>query len=170
MKKVENWEQVQELGSGIKAGIYICQIVDVENVEDKNYLKVYFEIIEGDFKHYFSNKQEVDKKWPFNGAFIRSYKDSALSYFKSFITAVEKSNPRFVWAWDEKELEDKTIVVVMGEEEYLDGNEVKISVKPVEVRSLVALKEGKIKVPEIKRIKVEEKPTVEKIKDEDLPF
>jgi hypothetical protein len=84
----------------------------------------------------------------------RSYKRTALSFFKGFITAVENSNPGYKWDWDEKKLVGKNVIAVFGEEEYLKDGQVKTSVKLVEFRSLDAYKEGKIKVPEIKRLSV----------------
>ena len=171
MKEIKKWDEISENGVSLKAGIYVCQIVEVEDVQDKSYLKIYFEIIDGEFKEYFSNRQEKEKKWPFNGTFIRSYKDNALSYFKSFITAVEKSNPKFVWKWNENDLVDQKIVVVFGEEEYESDGEIKVSVKPVEIRSLIALKEGKIKIPLIKRLKSTDiKAETAIVAEEDLPF
>ena len=69
----------------------------------------------------------------------------------------------------------KNVMAVFGEEEYLDkeGN-VKIGTKLVEFRSLEAFKEGKIKVPELKKLQspVAESKNLESIEitDDDLPF
>ena len=78
-------------------------------------------------------------------------------------------------------------MAVFGEEEYIDkNNEVKVGTKCVEFRSYEAFKEGRIKVPELRKLSDEEKarlltptePTVDESKnlgaleipDEELPF
>lgn len=180
MKQIGNWENVQEGNQQLKAGIYLATIVEVQDVGEKSYLRIGFDITEGEFKNYFKN-QATGEKWPYLGTIIRSYKESALTWFKAFITAIEKSNDGFTWRWNEKDLVGKKFVVVYGEEEYLDedSNELKIGLKPVDVRSIKALQEGKIVVPPLKKIKNTDlpsdkpsanKPKVELIKDEDLPF
>jgi len=181
MKKVEGWQNIQEGSQLLKAGIYLAKIVEVQDVGEKNYLRISFDIAEGEFKNNFKNQNTGDR-WPYLGTIIRSYKDSALTWFKAFITAIEKSNEGFVWKWNEKDLVGKSFVVVYGEEEYVDedSNELKIGLKPVDVRSIKALQEGKIQVPPIKKVKNNELPNekpssttktkVEVIKDEDLPF
>lgn len=171
MKQINNFETIKETSTGIAPGAYICKIVDVEDLTEKQYLKIFFDIADGDFKDYYSILEQRSHNW--YGVIYRSYKDSALPYFKSFITAVEKSNPQFTWRWDEKELKGKYIVVVLGEEEYDDEGEIKVSIRPQDVRSLPALRDGKIKVPSLKKLTVTntktEQPVIE-VKNEDLPF
>jgi hypothetical protein len=181
MKKIDNWQDVQEGSLQLTAGIYMAKIVQVEDITEKTYLRVSFDITEGPFKGYFGNQKA--ERWPYLGTFIRSYKESALTWFKAFITAIEKSNDNFSWKWNEQDLVGKSFVVVFGEEEYLDEetNEIKVGLKPVDIRSIKALQEGKVTVPQIKKLKNSEmtgdkpvattsKQKVEVIKDEDLPF
>ena len=104
--------------------------------------------------------------------------DTALSFFKGFITAVEKSNPGYHWDWDEKKLIGKNVIAVFGDEEYEDKNgNIKIGTKLVEFRSLEAYKEGKITVPPLKKLerpepKVSESANLEQLQmlDDDFPF
>ena len=53
MRKL-NMTDVKEAGNFIRptAGAYICKITDVEDIKDKEYLKVYYDCAEGDFKGY----------------------------------------------------------------------------------------------------------------------
>ena len=108
MKKL-NLGNVQEFKDfkSPKAGGYVCGIMRAEDFPDKEYLKVYYDIIEGEFKGYYTNLvKEVEKvkDIPF---FFASYKDTALKFFKGTITAVEKSNKGFVWKDNEKDLDKK---------------------------------------------------------------
>jgi hypothetical protein len=177
MKTIGNWSEIKESNTLLAPGIYLAKVVKVEDVPDRSYLRVYFDITEGQFKGTFG-AQVVGDKWPYLGTVIRSYKESALTWFKSFITAIEKSNEGFVWKWNEQDLVGKNFVVVFGEEEYQDAvtNEVKVGLKPVDIRSIKALQEGKIKVPERKKlpgaqnVPVNTAKDIIEIADEDLPF
>jgi len=160
MKDVKNWENIQEsvTASPIPIGPQICIIKKVTNDEDKQYLAVEFDIIDGALKGEFQKRADQFKQWPSAGVFRRSYKDSALPFFKSFIVAVEKSNSGFVWRWDENELVGKVVVINFGEEEWYDAVEdkVKTFVKPREARSLEAYKAKKIENPSKKLVSKEE--------------
>ena len=86
-------------------------------------------------------------------SFIRSYKESALGFFKGFISAVEQSNPGFKWDFDERKLVGKTIGVVLGDEEYRkkDGS---IGTRPVfdKVRSAETIRGGHFDIPPLKKL------------------
>lgn len=173
MKPIQNYNNVKE-NEGYKkliAGAYVCRIINVIDHPDKEYLQILFDIISGEFKGYFG---ELNKSFggEWRGVIRRSYKDSALSFFKSFTVAIEKSNPGYLWDWNETKLLGKVCVIVFGEEEYLTSeDEIKTTVKAQEVRSIQALEEGKIVIPKIKKLKVavaSEEPAV--IKSNDLPF
>ena len=113
MKQIENWQNVQDGTMQLKAGIFLAKITQVQDVADKSYLRISFDIAEGPFKDYFKMQFNGDR-WPYLGTFIRSYKETALTWFKSFITAVEKSNDGFAWRWNEQDLVGKSFVVVFG--------------------------------------------------------
>lgn len=172
MKPIENYDLINEAGElkTLRAGAYACKIIDVVDVPDKEYLDVYFDIVEGEFKGYFSALEgNTGKKY---GRIARSYKATALPFFKAFMTAVEKSNPGYKWNWDEKTLANKFITVVFRDEEYLKENEVKVMAKPDEIRSLQALRDGSIVIKPIKKLEnvpVQASVPVE-IPDDELPF
>lgn len=173
MKKLDNWEMIDEAGEfkRLPAGIYGVRITNVVDVPEKEYLEVYCDITKGEYANYF--KSLVDAGLKDNSRSIRSYKTNALPFFKAFITAIEKTNSGYKWDWDEKKLIGKNVIAVFGEEEYLDkeGN-LKVGTKCVEFRSLEAFQSGKIKVPELKKLPVVEQPVVveEVALDDDLPF
>jgi len=174
MKQIVNQEQWQQVGETrkLEADAYVCVITSVEDVSDKEYLRIEFDIHEGPFKGYFGELFKSKQRW--YGSFIKSYKEKALSYFKSFITAVEKSNSNYVWNWDEKTLLNKLLVINFADEQYqgIDG-ELYWSVKPQEFRSIEALKNGKVKKLDPIYVEIEESYT-EKVtpiaQESDLPF
>lgn len=161
MKPIVGYDQINEAGElkRLVPGIYLLKITDVVDVPDREYLEVYYDIAAGDFKDYFAAAKanigrDISKE-------CRSYKETALSFFKGFIVAVEKSNPGYNWDWDEKKLIGKYVVGVFGEEEFLGkDNEVKVTTALQEFRSIPAYKEGKLKVPELKKLPEEQKPVI----------
>lgn len=101
----------------LPVGGYVVKILGVENVEDKQYLKIRYDITEGNYKGYYGEKfGKFGGNW--QGILVRSYKESAMSYFKGFTTSVEKSNIGYKWNWDEQSLVGKLVGIVYGEEEY----------------------------------------------------
>lgn len=174
MKQIENWELINEAGEfkRLPAGIYGVKITKVVDVPEKEYLEVYCDITKGAYANYFSTL--VANGGKDTSRSNRSYKTTALSFFKGFITAIEKTNPGYRWNWDEKTLVGKNVIAVFGEEEYKDneGN-IKVGTKLVEFRSLEAYQQGKITVPELKKLPVEEKThtvVVDGYTDDELPF
>ena len=151
MKKID-LSKVEEFKGfpSVPAGGYVCGIYEVENVESKEYLKLSYDIIEGEHKGHYSKmvKDGVMKNLPI---LFASYKDSALSFFKGTITAIEKSNNGFKFSDDETKLKNKKIGIVLAEEEYVkqDGT-VSSSLKAVQTHSVEAIKKGDFKVPEKK--------------------
>ena len=176
MKKIENYENIRDFSDvSLPVGPQPCKITDVIDHPDKSYLEVRFDIDSGEFKGFYKNMFEKNGSW--RGTIIRSYKESALGFFKAFITAVEKSNTNYSWLandWNEKSLIGKYVIVNFREEEYLaENNEIKTSIKPFEFRSIQAWKEGKIQTPkklEIERNTITESSTLPDISDEDVPW
>ena len=183
MRKISNWDEIEEYAGGgesLPIGPKFCKITDVDDIQGKSYLIVYFDIASGEFAGWYDG---IEKRTGRRYGFInRSYKDTALGFFKAFITAVEKSNPGYKWDWNEKSLIGKAIVVNYREEEYIskDGD-VKKNVKPFEFRSIQAMKEGKVELqPKPLLLTPEElaaakKPAAQttsfdEIADDDLPF
>ena len=150
MKKI-NLANVEEFKpfARVDAGGYVCGICAVEDVPDKEYLKITYDIIEGDLKAHYTNLKK-DKGWDLP-MFIASYKDSALSFFKGTITSIEKSNKGYTWDNDETKLKGKKIGLVLYEEEYVknDGS-IGVRMKVDKAHSIDAIKKGDFEVPERK--------------------
>ena len=181
MRQIEGWDLVNEAGElkQLPAGAYACKIIEVIDNVDKEYLDVYFDIVEGEFKGYFTTLfNSTGKNY---GRIARSYKTNALPFFKAFITAVEKSNPGYKWNWDEKTLNGKLCAVSFRDEEFESDGTIKTRAKPEEIRSIPALKEGKIEIKPVRKLErlpsaadlmaSQSTPTSPlEIDDTDLPF
>lgn len=149
MKKINlaNVEEFKEFESP-KAGGYVCGIYNVEDVADKEYLKIFYDIVDGEFKNYYS-KQVKEGRWKALPNFIASYKESALPFFKGTVTSIEKSNKGYTFDNDEQKFKGKKIGLVLFEQEYV-GNDgkVKISLKVDKAHSIDTIKKGDFEVPE----------------------
>lgn len=180
MKPIEGYDLVNEAGEfkplpAMVVGVRITKVVDVP---EKEYIEVYCDITKGEYANYF--KTMVSNGGKDTSRHIRSYKSNALPFFKAFITAVEKSNPGYKWDWDEQKLVGKGVIAVFGQEEYLaDDGTVKIATRVQEFRSVEAYNEGRIKVPELKKLPPQETKVVAEesvntdkleIPDDELPF
>lgn len=159
MKKINGYDEVQESGSfkRLPAGAYIVRILDATDVPDKEYLKISFDIAEGEHKGFFSEQFKNDtregKKWPASGSFIRSYKEKALPMLKGFTGSVERSNTGYVWNFDEKTLKNKLVGLVLGDEEFVNSSgKVRTRTYVASVRSVDSIKKGDFDVPEVKKL------------------
>ena len=149
-------------------GGYVCRITKAEDVPldpatgKGSYLRLEFDIAEGDFAGYFGAQFQRFGKW--HGVLIRSYKEQALGLFKGFVKAVEESNPGYRWQWNEATLTGKLIGIVFGEEEYVNRMyQPAVSVKPRMVRSVQAIRAGDFTIPAIKKLKTEQAAQVQQV-------
>jgi hypothetical protein len=86
-------------------------------------------------------------------AFVCSYKEKALRFFKGFKTAVEESNPKYVFKNDPQSLVGKFIGVVLGEEEYIDKKgAIRTWCYVAEKRSGRAIREGDYSIPPLVKL------------------
>ena len=154
MRKID-WNNVQE-NSGFRRptpGGYIAAIMDVEDHEDKESLLIAWDFADGEFR---GTNFEANKRfgyWPMR--ILRSYKESALPFFKSFKTALEKSNPGYKFQEENVyAMIHRYIGVVLGEEEYIakDGT-LKTRLDVQDVRSVDAIRNNDYRVPELRKLK-----------------
>lgn len=142
-------------------GGFICQIMAVEDVPDKEYLKVFYDIAEAlspeqeEFVGmYTKRKKERDFDYP---STVVSYKEASLPFFKGFVTALESSNPKYKFDSDESKMVGLKIGFVIAEEEYegRDKNgapKIKVRTYVAERHSVQAIKDGDFNVPEFKKL------------------
>lgn len=173
MKSI-NWDTVEDQKEykRLCSGGYICKITSVEDVADKEYLKIEYDIFEGEYKGYY--KDLFDSKNFWGGNFIRSYKETAQSFFKGFITALEKSNKGYKFDNDETKLVGKLIGLIISEEEY-QKNDGSIGIRfTCNPRSVDIIRTGAYEVPELKVLKDNKKVQSKNItpleENDELPF
>lgn len=161
MKKL-NLDNVQEFTRFKNpVGGFICEIKTIEDVPDKEYLKVGYDIAEAITPEqeefvgmYAKRKDERGFDYPTT---IVSYKEASLPFFKGFVTAIENSNDGYKWDNDETKFIGKRVGFVIGEEEY-EGRDksgapkVKVRTYVAERHSVDAIKDGDFKVPEFKKL------------------
>lgn len=151
--KIMNWESVEESTPFEKppVGGYVAKIVDVEDVPDKEYLNIVYDIAEGEFAGFYSD--DFAKKNPWAHRFVRSYKDTAKGMFKAFLSRLMDSNRSFdLTAWqqrsDERELVGLEIGIVLQYEDYTnDKGEDKERLQVVGVYATQDIRNGDFKLP-----------------------
>ena len=160
MKKIDNFDKVQENGGGFKRipdGAYIVGIKKVTDNPEKQYLRLELDVCKGEYKNWYQKLYDADKRetkyWPRDGVLVRSYSDKALPFFKGFITSVTKSNKNFNWEWDEQKLVNKVFGVVIGTEEYERQNG-GIGKRPyiASVHSVETIEKGEYEIPALKEL------------------
>lgn len=125
MKKFSDYDATQTYAKSerLPAGAYVIKIKAVKYSEGKNgagdRVELMFDIVEGDYKDFYKKnydaQQSEDKKWKGKGVVYVPVDDGSerdgytKRAFKSFIEAVEKSNPGYRWDWNEQSLKDKLV-------------------------------------------------------------
>lgn len=132
-------------------GGYVGQIMQVDHEQEKQYIRLYVDIAEGDFANYFETLFDHAGFWGLTN--IRSYKRKALPFFKAMIDAVTASNPGFKWTGEEQELDGKLVGFTLKNEQYVksDGS---IGMRQVidKFVSVDDIRKGNFEVPETKYI------------------
>ena len=170
--------------SRLPAGGYVCKILSVEDVEEKSYLFMTFDIVEGEYKGYFTALHDRAGFWGLKVR--RSYKPTALPFFKRMLSAINKSNGNFVFDAaainnDERTLVGKLIGLILQEEEYI-GNDGKTKTRLNVYKEcpIAEIRTGNFRTPGIKKLKEElpdaQKPNLNEFMtlsdddDDELPF
>lgn len=146
-----NWNDVQDEIRRPVPGGYAARITKVEDNTEKKCLYIQWEFAEGEFKGCNQETFDAFGFWPM--LICRSYKPTALRFFKGFKTAVEESNRNFVFQNDPQSLVGKYVGVVLAEEEYRakDGA-IKTRLYVSEARSGKAIREGNFTIPDLKKL------------------
>lgn len=157
--------QVYEGGRTLPEGGYELNIIGakVENFQKCSILKIAFDIVSGEYSGFYRERferakaQSPDAKWGGvfdvflprdDGSELDGYTKQA---FKRFITAVEKSNPGYVWDWNEATLRGRNFGGVFGREQFrTQDGQFKWATKCRFARSVEAIREGNFTVPDEK--------------------
>lgn len=167
IRKPNNWENVKEFTDRPKLplGAYVCKIKQA-SVTDSGFgdqLCILFDIAEGDYNGYFTRdyaeNTNANKKWR---GVLRiwlpkddgSDKDELTKRtLKGAITAIEKSNPGYLWNWDETSLVGKQIGVVFRNEEWAYEGKTGWAVRPFRAISIDNVRYGEFTLPKDKPLK-----------------
>lgn len=171
MKRL-NMNDVKEAGEfkGVVPGAYICKICAAVDVPEKEYLKITYDIAEGEFANYYGDSRKEHPDWEWFGSYVKSYKTKALPMMKRFCSAVSRSNGNFIFDAgtvnsDENTLIGKKIGLVFGEEEYY-SNSGELKTRLYVAREFPVDAIAAQKIP--KKKEVDKKPSGGFQKDEDF--
>lgn len=162
MRQDINWDAIEERQPGSYnnpvPGGYTAVITRVTDDEEKRCLFIEWDFADGQYQGANRETWERAGFWP--SVLCRSYKDSALGFFKAFKTAVEASNPGYSFSTrDVQGLTGKRVGLVLGEEEYRkNSGETGKRLYVYQARSLKAIREGDFKIPELKRLDNRDRP------------
>lgn len=149
------------------AGGYVCAIQavrtsgmaggrEIDYVQEKQYVVLIWDIIEGDFAGKYSEDYWTDPARDYGHRFYFSWKN--LGAFKGVVQCFDESNPGFD-AFAAADAENwglfvgKKIGFVIGEEEYEANNgEIKTRYTLPRAKSVQDIREGKYRVPALKKL------------------
>ncbi len=155
--------------TGPEGGGYVATITGVTDNKNKQYLAIDLDIAEGTYKGYYTDLFQRANFWGLTS--YRSYKPRARGFFKAFIEAVETSNDGYQWDWNEDDLINLNVGIVIGLEDYI-GNDGRIKTRPkvVGFHSVADIKDGNFAAPE--HTKIKEQPVSAGVVDatEETPF
>ncbi len=157
----------------VPAGGYLIKITSVEDIEEKEYLKFTYDIYFGEHKGFFANS-----KYP--PQFIKSYKETALGFFKGFVTAVENTNTKTNYKFNQYKLQElvgKIVGAVIGLEEY-QAKDGRVFERNTVTQFISGQKitDGEFTVPAVKKLQTIVPPVTTDFVDitdddtDDLPF
>ena len=155
----------------------------IDYVNSKEYVKLIYDIAEGDFAGRFSDDYWSGEDKDYGHQIFLSWKN--MGAFKGNIQALDESNPGFdalaAFQADRWELFiGKKVGIVLGDEEYRanDGT-VKTRLGLPRLKSVQDIRAGKFKVPAPKKLKDDDQgynaapakaDVSESVYDEDIPF
>lgn len=167
IKRPTNWNEVKEFSDRKKLplGAYVCKVkrAAVQSNEYGEQLCILFDIVEGEFSGFYnedykSNNSE-NKKWKgvlrqFIPRDDGSEKDEwTKRSFKGMTTAFEKSNPGYVWNWDESSLAGKLVGILFRNEEWEYEGKTGWAVRPYRAISVDSVRSEDFTLPKDKPLK-----------------
>lgn len=167
IRRPNNWNEVKEFSDRQKLplGAYVCKVkkVAIQNNQYGDQLCILFDIAEGEFSGFFNEEfrtnSNENKKWKgvlrqFIPKDDGSEKDEwTKSSFKGLVTSFEKSNPGYVWKWDENTLAGKMIGILFRNEEWEYEGKTGWSVRPFRAVSVDSVRSEDFTLPKDKPLK-----------------
>lgn len=139
MQKPSDWDTTPAITGEyipLPPGGYECRIVKVQKGESKSraaMLTIAFDIESGKYAGYYRKQYEgrksgnADAKW--GGMYYQLTEGQQQGRFKGMLENIEKSNPGYVWNWDEQSLVGKLFGGKFREEEYIYNGKIYTSTK-----------------------------------------
>ena len=165
-------------------GGYVCKITSAKDYpngnefSDKPYLEIVYDIAEGEHAGFYNDDWGKAHEWAHSTRWY--YTPAALGMFKGNLKAVDDSNgtsfeDNAVDGIDERRLAGCLVGMIIGEEEYASNTgETRIRLNVRGIRPAATIREGRFKVPELKKLAANEEPLIpskpENTNLEDLPF
>ena len=150
---------------------------EIDFPEEKMYVKLIYDIDEGEFAGKFSDEYWADDSKDWGHQIYLSWKN--MNAFKGNIQAIEESNPGFdamaAFTADKWALFiGKTVGIVLGEEEYM-GNDgtVKTRFTFPRLKSVQDIRDGRFRVPQLKKLADDTPPSTSAAVEDtysDVPF
>ena len=167
MKAFKDYDSTSEYTESVKlpAGAYEVTIKRAEDSNDA--LCILFDISEGEYKNYFMDKFSSDRKnYPENAKFkgvLRLWDENGEQFDEDrkrrrktvlkLIKEENKLNVDYTKEWDGAALKGAKIGMIFRDQEYNYNGYHGFTAQPYGVISLEALRTGKYKIPEPKRLK-----------------
>lgn len=194
MRGLKNYNDIPEYADSLKlpVGAYEVKILRAEEQEGKNNscaLCLLFDIVEGEYKDFYRNKFNADKKsYPDNAKFkgvLRlwypnggEFDDSNEKRIKTTLERIKASNEAsneaiknvdFSKEWDGAVLKGCKAGMVFRDEEYDYNGYQGMKAQPYQIITLENLKEGKFQIPSPKYLNGSA-PNANTNTDEELPL
>lgn len=167
IRRPNNWNEVKEFSDRQKLplGAYVCKVkkAAVQSNEYGEQLCILFDIAEGEFSGFYNDDYKADtrenKKWK---GVLRQFipKDDGSEKdewtkrsFKGMTTSFEKSNPGFVWNWDENSLVGKFVGILFRNEEWEYEGKTGWAVRPFRAISVDSVRNEDFVLPKDKPMK-----------------
>lgn len=165
INKPRDWDNVQAFGERRKLplGAYVVKVIKVAVEQTRSgdqQLCILFDICEGEYSGFyrseFNASTSADKRWK---GVLRQWiprddggeKDEITKrVFKGLITSFEKSNPGYIWNWDEATLAGKLVGVVYRNEEWEYDGKSGWAVRPFRALSIDSVRSGEFTLPQEK--------------------
>lgn len=190
MRAFEDYESTPEftVSEKLPAGAYVVKIKRAE--ESGGALCILFDIAEGEFKDYFMDKFQNDrKKYPDNARYKgvyrlwypsgKEYDETNKQRMKTVLKLIKEENKLkvdFSKEWDENALKGAKVVLVFQDQEYDYNGRQGFTPQPYGAITMENYKAGRFTIPAPKRLKASQSEAAEGFvespvsSDEDLPF
>ena len=153
----KGWDEVEEAGTfkQLPIGVYPLKIVEVIDNPQEEFIEVLIDIVKGEYKDYFANLQTNEGVWNWRGKFRKYYRDNTMSFFKGFITSIERSNEGYSFVQTEGDVQKLVGKYFYGVFEYQETTKVNDEGKPTvnvllndRIHDIPKFNEGKVPEPQ----------------------